>query len=70
MDRSREGKSQMGFKVGVRHGDGASGDEAIAMSVLDFCLEPGRQALPNAGRGIRFIPRLDGVERLPAAFLI
>lgn len=61
VDRSREGKSQMGFKVGYGMVMGRQETKAIAMSVLDFCLEQGDKRYPTQDEEF-VLYHVDGVE--------
>lgn len=61
VDRSREGKSQMGFKVGYGMVMGRQETKAIAMSVLDFCLEQGDKRYPTQNEEF-VLYHVDGVE--------
>ena len=61
VDRSREGKSQMGFKVGYGMVMGRQETKALAMSVLDFCLEQGDKRYPTQDEEF-VLYHVDGVE--------
>ena len=61
VDRSREGRSQMGFKVGYGMVMGRQETKAIAMSVLDFCLEQGDKRYPTQDEEF-VLYHVDGVE--------
>ena len=61
VDRTENGRARMGFKMGYGMVMGHQETKAIAMSVLDFCLDQGDKRYPTQDEEF-VLYHVDGVE--------